>query len=72
MHVTQDQLKMIAIGLIPVFFILSIVMPKNTTTTILLAMVMITALVVGLIGWLMEKRETGEGDDLLALPPKSK
>ena len=43
MQVTQVQLKMIAIGLIPVFFILSIVMPKTITTAILLAMVVITA-----------------------------
>jgi len=70
MHVTQDQLKMIAIGLIPVFFILSIIMPKNITTAILLALVMITALVIAVIGWLMEKREAGGDEDLLAIPPK--
>jgi hypothetical protein len=71
MHVTQDQLKMIAIGLIPIFFILSIVMPKGTTTTILLAAVMLTAIVIGLIGMSMEKREA-EDEGLLALPPKRK
>jgi uncharacterized membrane protein YobD (UPF0266 family) len=71
MHVTQVQLKMIAIGLIPVFFILTFIMPNNTTTTILLAVVMITAIVVSFIGWSMEKREkAGEVDDLLAIPPK--
>jgi hypothetical protein len=70
MHVTQVQLKMIAIGLIPVFLILSIIMPKTITTTILLAMVMITALVISYIGWSMEKREAGEDEDLLAVPPK--
>jgi hypothetical protein len=70
MHVTQDQLKMIAIGLIPVFFILSIIMPKNITTTILLATVMLTALVIGLVGMSMEKREEGEDEDLLAIPPR--
>jgi len=70
MHITQVQLKMIAIGLIPVFFILSIIMPNTTTTTILLAMVMITAVVISFIGWSMEKREAGKEDDLLAIPPK--
>lgn len=70
MHITQVQLKMIAIGLIPVFFILSFIMPKTTTTTILLAIVMITALVISFIGWSMQKREAGEDEDLLAMPPK--
>jgi len=70
MHITQVQLKMIAIGLIPVFFILSFIMPNTTTTTILLAGVMITAVVISFIGWSMEKREAGKEDDLLALPPK--
>lgn len=70
MHVTQVQLKMIAIGLIPVFLILSIIMPKTTATTILLAIVMITAIVISIIGWSMQKRETGKDEDLLAVPPK--
>ena len=70
MHITQVQLKMITIGLIPVFVILTIIMPKTTTTTILLAIVMITALLISYLGWSMEKREAGEDDDLLALPPK--
>jgi hypothetical protein len=70
MHVTQVQLKMIAIGLIPVFLILSFIMPKTTATTILLAMVMITAIVISFIGWSMQKREEGEDEDLLAVPPK--
>jgi hypothetical protein len=61
---------MIAIGLIPVFFILSIIMPKTITTTILLTMVMITAMVISYIGMSMQKREAGEGEDLLAIPPK--
>ncbi len=52
MHITQVQLKMIAIGLIPVFFILSFIMPNTTTTTILLAMVMITAVVIS-INWMV-------------------
>jgi hypothetical protein len=70
MQVTQVQLKMIAIGLIPIFFILSIVMPKGMTTTILLAAVMLTAIVIGLIGMSMENREAVEEEDLLAVPPK--
>jgi hypothetical protein len=72
MHVTQVQLKMIALGLIPVFFILTFIMPKNTITTILLALVMITAIAVSYIGWSMEKREAAKDDDLLAIPPKKK
>jgi hypothetical protein len=70
MQITQVQLKMIAIGLIPVFLILSLFMPKTTTTTILLAVVLITALAISYLGWSMEKREAGADDDLLALPPK--
>ena len=70
MHVTQVQLKMIAIGLIPVFFILSFIMPNNTTTTILLAIVIITAMVISVIGWSMQKRVAGEDEDLLVIPPK--
>ena len=70
MHVTQVQLKMIAIGLIPVFFILTFIMPNTTTTAILLAIVIITAMVISFIGWSMQKREAGEAEDLLAIPPK--
>jgi hypothetical protein len=70
MHITQIQLKMIAIGLIPVFFLLSIILPKTLTTAILLALVMITAIVISYLGMSMEKREAGEDDNLLALPPK--
>jgi len=70
MHVTQVQLKMIAIGLIPVFFILSFIMPNNTTTAILLAIVIITAMVISVIGWSMQKRVAREDEDLLSIPPK--
>jgi len=70
MHVTQVQLKMIVIGLIPVFFILSLILPKTTTTAILLAIVVIIAMVIGFIGWSMQKQEAGEDEDLLAVPPK--
>lgn len=72
MHITQVQLKMIALGLIPVFFIITFIMPKNTTTDILLAAVLIAAFAISVIGWSMEKREAaGKEDDLLAIPPKS-
>lgn len=71
MHITQVQLKMIAIGLIPVFVLLTIIMPQNITTNILLAIVMLTAIVISFIGWSKEKREAGEPEeDLLAIPPK--
>jgi hypothetical protein len=70
MHVTQAQLKMIAIGLILVFLVISLILPKTTVNTILSAVVMIAALVISYIGWSMEKREAGEDEDLLAVPPK--
>jgi hypothetical protein len=70
MHVTQVQLKTIAIGLILVFLALSVILPKTTATAILLAIVMITALVISFLGWSMEKREAGKDEDLLAVPPK--
>ncbi len=61
---------MIAIGLIPVFLILTIIMPSSPTTTILLGVVVLTVIVITYIGWSMEKKEAMEGDDLLAIPPK--
>ena len=61
---------MIAIGLIPIFFILSYIMPNNTTTSILLAIIVLTAIVITYIGWSMEKRDAAGKDDLLAIPPK--
>jgi len=45
-------------------------MPNNTTTAILLAIVIITAMVISFIGWSMQKRVAGEDEDLLAIPPK--
>jgi uncharacterized protein YacL len=73
MHVTQVQLKMIAIGLVPVFLLITIILPNTPTTTILSAIVMITAIVISYLGWSMEKREkAGQVDDLLAIPPKRK
>ena len=61
---------MIAIGLVPVFFLLTIIMPKNTTTYLLLAIVMLTAIVISFVGWSLEKRDAGNDDDLLSIPPK--
>lgn len=73
MHVTQVQLKMIAIGLIPVFVLLTIIMPHTITTNILLAVIMLTAIVISFIGWSQERREAGKAEeDLLAIPPKKK
>jgi predicted lysophospholipase L1 biosynthesis ABC-type transport system permease subunit len=73
MNVTQVQLKMIAIGLIPVFFILSVIMPDSIIKTILLGGVVIIALVIMYTGWSLEKREAkNEEEDLLAIPPKKK
>jgi len=70
MRVSQVQLKMIALVLIPVFLILTLLMPKTTTTAILSAVVMITAIAISITGWVLQKRETGVDDDLLAVPPK--
>lgn len=69
-RITQLQLKLIAIGLIPVFFILSFLLPESFTTSVILAMVMIAAIAITLIGMRMENREAKEGEDLLAIPPK--
>ena len=70
MQVKDDQLKIIAIGLIPIFLILNFVLPKTAATTILLGAVMITGFVVCFIGMKMQKQEAKEHEDLLAMPPK--
>jgi hypothetical protein len=70
MHVTDVQLKIIAIGLIPVFIFLSSISPKTTTTYILLGMVIITVMAVCYLGMSREKKEAKTDDDLLAVPPK--
>jgi hypothetical protein len=70
MHVTEIQLKIIAIGLVPVFIILTFALPKTTTTIILLGAVMLAGFVVCYIGMSMQKKDAHEHDDLLALPPK--
>jgi hypothetical protein len=70
MHVTDFHLKIIALGLIPVFFVLSALLPKTTTSYLLLGIVMIVAMVICYIGMSMQKKGAQENEDLLALPPK--
>ena len=70
MKVTELQLKIIAIGLIPLYFLFAFALPKSTATTILSGVVMIIAFVVIFLGISMQKKEPEEHDDLLALPPK--
>jgi hypothetical protein len=70
MQVTDVQLKIIVIGLIPVFIILSSISPKTTITYILLGMVVATVLVVSYLGILKERKEANKDEDLLAIPPK--
>lgn len=71
MQVSETQLKIIAIGLVPVFLILTFAMPKTVYTDILLGVVMLTGVVVIFIGMSMQKKqEAQERDDLLAIPPK--
>jgi hypothetical protein len=70
MSIQEIHMKIIAIGLIPLFLILAIALPDTTSKTILLGGIMITALVVSLIGMSMAKKEAKDPDDLLAIPPK--
>ena len=70
MQVNELPLKVIAIGLVPVFLVLSFALPKTTTNAILLGGVMITGFVVCFIGMSMQKRKAEEPEDLLAIPPK--
>jgi heme/copper-type cytochrome/quinol oxidase subunit 4 len=63
-------MKVIAIGLVPVFLILAFALPKTASTTILLGVVMITGFVVCFMGMSMQKQEAKETEDLLAIPPK--
>ena len=72
MHVNEIQLKVIAIGLVPVFLILTFALQKTASTAILLGIVMITGFVVCFIGMSMQKQEAKEADDLLAIPPKER
>jgi hypothetical protein len=70
LNIQEIHMKIIAIGLIPLFLILAIALPDTTSKTILLGGIMITALVVSFIGMSMAKKEAKEPDDLLAIPPK--
>jgi hypothetical protein len=70
MRIKEIHLKIIAIGLVPVFLILAFAMPKTAATTILLGAVMFTGFVVSFIGMSMQKQESEGEEDLLAIPPK--
>ena len=70
MKIKEIHMKIIAIGLFPVFLILAITLPNTATKAILLACIMITVLGVSYIGKSMQKKEANEPDDLLAIPPK--
>ena len=70
MKIQEIHMKIIAIGLIPIFLILSFVLPNTPATAILLAGIMLTAIIATFIGMSMHKKEEKAEDDLLAIPPK--
>ena len=76
MKIKEIHMKIIAIGLVPVFLILAFALPNTATKAILLGGIMFTAFVVTFIGMSMQKKEAKEAkeakepDDLLAIPPK--
>jgi 4-hydroxybenzoate polyprenyltransferase len=70
MKISEMHMKIIAIGLLPVFLILALVLPNTTSTAILLGGIMLTAFVVSFIGMRMQKKDAKDDDDLLAIPPK--
>jgi hypothetical protein len=70
MKIKEIHMKLIAIGLFPIFVILALALPNTTGKAILLGGIMITALVVSFIGKSMQNKEEKEPDDLLAIPPK--
>jgi hypothetical protein len=72
MHINEMQMKLIAIGLVPVFLILTFALPKTASTAILLGIVMITGFVVCFIGMSMQRKEARENEDLLEIPPKKR
>ena len=63
-------MKLIAIGLLPVFLILAFALPNTTSKILLLGGIMVTAFLVSFIGMSMKKKDEKEPDDLLAIPPK--
>ena len=70
MKIKEIHMKIIAIGLVPIFLILAYALPNTTTTAILLGGIMLTAIAVTFIGMSMQKKDAEEPDDLLAIPPK--
>jgi predicted DNA repair protein MutK len=72
MKIKEIHMKIIAIGLIPIFLILSIVLPNTATTAILLGGIMLAAIIATFIGMALHKKEEKAEDDLLAIPPKKK
>ena len=70
MKIKEIHMKIIAIGLIPVFLVLAFALPNTASTAILSGGIMITAFVATFIGISMQKKEAKEPDDLLAIPPK--
>jgi hypothetical protein len=72
MKIKEIHMKIIAIGLVPVFLILSFVLPNTPTTAILLGGIMLTAIIATFLGMSMQKKEEKQEDDLLAIPPKKK
>jgi len=72
MHINEMQMKLIAIGLVPVFLILTFELQKTASTAILLGIVMITGFVVCFIGMSMQRKEAKENEDLLAIPPNKR
>jgi hypothetical protein len=70
MKIKEIHMKIIAIGLVPIFLILAFTLPDSTGKAILLGGIMVTAFVVSFLGISMQKKEEKEPDDLLAIPPK--
>ena len=70
MKIKEIHMKIIAIGLVPVFLILAFALPNTAGTAIQLGGIMIAVLVVSFTGMSMQKKEAKEPDDLLAIPPK--
>ena len=70
MKIKEIHMKIIAIGLLPMFIILAFTLPNTTTTAILLGCIMLSAVGATFIGKSMQKKEANEDDDLLAIPPK--
>jgi ABC-type transport system involved in cytochrome bd biosynthesis fused ATPase/permease subunit len=70
MNIKEIHMKIIAIGLFPIFVFLAITLPNTTTKALLLGCIMLIVLVVSFIGKSMQKNEATDHDDLLAIPPK--